>query len=120
MLRTLSDPDKRAAHAAASASRLAAWRETPEGRAAQKRTARAANRASARRTAWLPDDRREEHWRLRKAFGAAESKRMILASMTPFERKLARVREGAQLVAAFAPRRADPVFTLGGVAPEAM
>ena len=40
---------------------------------------------------------------------------MIVAAMTPFERQLMRVREGAKLVTVQSIRSADPAFTLGGV-----
>lgn len=70
--------------------------------------------------AWCPEHRLEEYRRVQKAFGAAEARRIIEADMSPFDRQLARVRAGAKLVEVRPMRRADPAFTLGGIAPEAM
>lgn len=68
------------------------------------------------RLPWLPEARRHEYENMRDKVGAAEAKRRILASMTPFERQMARVANGAGLVAAFKPITSDHAFTLGGVA----
>lgn len=74
--------------------------------------------------AWCPPDLRDEYRRLRKKgrLKAAEAKRIILdldayrnREMTPFERALERVRNGAGIVNVRPIRRPDPAFTLGGV-----
>ena len=51
---------------------------------------------------------------------AAAAERARLSSMTALERQLERVRAGVAVIPRFNPRRADPAFTLGGVAPEAL
>lgn len=83
------------------------------------------------RLAWCPADRRDELQALKIRLGAAEGERVMredleaaerrrIAAMTPFERQMERVRNGAKLVEKFVPRRADHDFTLGGVAPVAI
>lgn len=65
----------------------------------------------------LPDRKRiiaDEVARLAREANAAEAAR--LAAMTPFERQLERVRNGARVVDKLVLRRADSAFTLGGVA----
>lgn len=77
--------------------------------------------------AWCP----EAYWPLnadlkRRHFTLPERQRIVgeqrtrdeqdrLAAMTPFERQLERVRNGAQLIEVRPMRSADPAFTLGGV-----
>lgn len=74
--------------------------------------------------AWCPDDLRDEYRRLRKKgkLSAAEAKRVILdldayrnREMTPFERAMERVRQGAGIVTVRPIPRAEYQFTLGGV-----
>ena len=65
---------------------------------------------------WCPVELRAEYTRLRKKHGKVEARRLIVAGMTPFERQLMRVREGARLVTVQPIRSADPSYTLGGVA----
>lgn len=144
MARNFADPAFRKAHGARSRARLAEWRSTPEGKARLLEQA-AINLAKARQTdnearkrairaaayPGIPEDRWDECAALRRVVSAKEAKRLILedmaakerarlAAMTPFERQMERVRNGAQLVEKFVPRRADPAFTLGGVAPVAI
>jgi hypothetical protein len=139
--RHLSDPDVRRKHGQRSQEHLRAWRATPEGGAAMRAQARinlqatqtAEGRAKRVRSilatiyAGIPEHRWDECRALRRKFGAAEAKRMIvedevkrererIAAMTPFERQLERVKNGAQLVAAPDLRPAPHNFTLGGVA----
>lgn len=105
---------------------------TPEA-IARRGAASGASRRQLRedRLAWCPADRRAELHKLCRRNGVAEGERIMredlaaierrrLAAMTPHERQMERVRNGAQLVDKFVPRRADPTFTLGGVAPEAI
>ena len=77
--------------------------------------------------AWLPDEWRKRYGYLRTRYGAAEARARVeaeiaaaararLAAMTPFERQLERVRNGAKLVEKLVFRSADPAYTLGGVA----
>ena len=110
------------AYNVASGQRLRAqYDASPEARAKNlaKRT-HVGRQNSLRRLGWLPDARRREYINMRSRLGAAEAKRRILASMTPFERQLARVAGGATLVDRFVPPTRTYSFTLGGVAPEAM
>lgn len=144
MARKFADPVFRESHGARSRARLAEWRSTPEGKArlleqsainlAKARDADNEARKRAIRAAaypGIPEDRWDDCVALSRIVSAKEAKRLIrediaskerarLAAMTPFERQLERVRNGAQLVEKFVPRRADPTFTLGGVAPEAI
>ena len=87
----------------------------------------------AARRAWCPADRWEQYQKLRttRGVGAEEAKRMILediaaaerkrlAAMTPHERNMERVRNGAALTIKPDLRKADPAFTLGGIASGAL
>ncbi len=64
---------------------------------------------------WCPPARRAEYASARAALGAAEARRIIEADMTPFERQMARIAAGAQLVAAPDTRTGGPAYTLGGI-----
>ena len=77
--------------------------------------------------AWLPAELVEDYKALRLKVGAPEARRMIAdqiasaerarrAALSPFERDMERLRNGAGLVAAPDLRRADHDFTLGGIA----
>lgn len=66
--------------------------------------------------AWCPPARRAEYERARQQVGAPEARRIIEADLTPFERQMARIAAGAQLVAAPDLRTGGPEFTLGGIA----
>lgn len=106
---------------------------TPEARA------KAAAKTRAAHLSWCP----EEYWPLnaklkRDGYRLADRKRMVaeeiaavearavqterarIAALTPHERALERLANGARLVAKPDLRRAGPAMTLGGVAPEAM
>ena len=133
--RLADNPEAKAALVKGSAARLAVWRASPEGRAvllANLAAERAAGiKASADlRAAWCPTQYRAYNSELvRQGVGPARRKRLIaerqardeaaeaarLASLTPFERQLDRVRKGARLVPTFRPVRAYPAYTLGGV-----
>lgn len=76
--------------------------------------------------AWLPEDKVESYRSLRTKVGAERAKAMILdeiaraerkriAAMSPFERDMERLRNGAGLVAAPDFRTAGPAYTLGGI-----
>lgn len=75
--------------------------------------------------AWCPPDLRDEYRRLRKKgrLKAPEAKQMILdmhacrtRELTPFERQLERIRQGAGIVIVRPiSRRVEPPYTLGGV-----
>ena len=75
---------------------------------------------SAQRLAWCPPARLAEYTRLRRKHGADEARRQIEATLTPFERQLARVAAGARLVTKPIIIKADHAFTLGGVASGAL
>lgn len=66
--------------------------------------------------AWCPPARRAEYAKLRSALGAVEARRQVEAMFTPFERQMARLAAGAQLVEKPVLRRADYAYTIGGVA----
>ncbi len=65
--------------------------------------------------AWCPPARRAEYDQVRNMYGAAEARRIIEADLTPFERQMARIAAGAQLVDAPDTRRSGPSYTLGGI-----
>lgn len=76
--------------------------------------------------AWLPAELVEDYRTLRIKVGAKEARRMMEAqiaaterarinAMSPFERDMERLRNGAGLVAAPDFRTPDPAFTLGGI-----
>lgn len=67
--------------------------------------------------AWCPPEYREEYRFIRekKRIPAAEARQMILAKLSPFERQMQAVRNGAKVVAKPNLRRSDYDFTLGGV-----
>jgi hypothetical protein len=82
---------------------------------------------NAQAFAWLPEDKVEEYRSLRIKVGAEQAKAMILdgiarverkriAAMSPFERDMERLRNGAGLIAAPDFRTGSPDFTIGGVA----
>lgn len=139
--RFFADPDNRAEYRRRSQAQLAVWRASPEGRQQVRDRARAnlvlaskpesqVRRVHAiRAAAWrgIPESRWDEAAKLSKTFGSAEAKRMImedeaklerdrLAAMTPFDRQLERVRNGARVVVKPVLRAPDHDFTLGGVA----
>lgn len=69
--------------------------------------------------AWCPPDKIAEYRRLTKSkrLHAAEAKQIILDSLTPFERQMQKVRDGAALVEVRPfNRRADPAYSLTGCA----
>jgi hypothetical protein len=82
----------------------------------------------ARQFAWCPDDRREEYRRLVKGgMRAAEARGIIerdmavqerrrLRELSPFERQMALLNSGSKLVEIHRKSKAEPAFTLGGVA----
>lgn len=84
-----------AADAAREARRIARARaahQRPEVRARHD----VANRKIAdRKLIWCPDELRGEYRRLVKRRGRTEARAQIMARLTPFERKLALVREGS-------------------------
>lgn len=122
--RHLADP---AALAKLSARARVAGRQnihcanTPEARA------KAAANLQRSRLAWCPERYWPLNFELRRAgYRLAERKQMVAdqiaiderearAAETPFERQMAQVAAGAQIIAKFTPRKADPDFTLGGV-----
>lgn len=139
--RYFSDPANREAYRARSQANLKRWRATPEGARsvrqcavdhlglARRPEARDRRIHGIRAAAWegIPEDRWDECAKLSKTFGSAEARRMVLedvakvererlAAMTPHERQLERVRNGARVVAKPVLRPADHAFTLGGVA----
>lgn len=96
-------------------------------------SAEAKARAGAARTdtvlAWCPPEYRDRYRYLKqtKLLLAAEAKRVVLdeiatverrriAALTPLERQLERVRNGAKLITVQPRRSVDPDFTIGGVA----
>lgn len=123
--------EKRRAHGQVMAATLIACnaRMTPEQRAANGR------KQSATKLAWCPPEWRDRYRELTKRgrranvaramvlaeiaaaeASAAQAERDRLAAMTPFERQMERVRQGARLVEVRPIRTRDHDFTLGGVA----
>lgn len=106
-------------------ARLKAALQLPEAQARRN----AANRARGeRQLAWCPKDRLDEYRCLMRTPGirAAEAKRIVLddiaakerarlAAMTPFERQLERLRQGARLEERVYLTTPEHEFTLGGV-----
>jgi hypothetical protein len=93
-----------------------AW--TPEARAKwYAGRQEAGRRISATRLAWCPPDRIAEYRHLTrvKRIRAAEARRMILDSPTPFQRMLDKISAGAGISIVRPFRKADHPFTLGGV-----
>lgn len=137
MRRAWSDPEKRANFR--PGENLRRWCETPEGKAKLREmgqalpahvTAEGRRRAgetlSKARLGWLPQEWRTRYFSLRAYHGATEAKARVLAeiadaqqervaSLTPFERTLLRVSQGAPVV--MKPRMPSRSydFTLGGV-----
>jgi len=138
--RYLTDPVHRAERTAMSAKNLARWRASPEGRAKTREFAMAnlakayefdatERRRRQRQAAYpgIPESRWDECVALKKHMTAAEAKQMIRddealrerkrkAAMSPFERDMERLRNGAGLVAAPDFRTSNPDFTIGGIA----
>jgi len=117
------------AYKVASGRRLRADYNASEAGQAANRAKRASvgQKARERMLAWCPADRRDEYTKLREKIGAPEARRMMeadialresarLAAMTPFERQMERVKNGARVVDKPVFRKADHDFTLGGVA----
>lgn len=123
-----NDPKWRAYKVASGKRLRAAYDASAEGQALnQAKRALVGEKARERMLSWCPVDRRADYRTLREKTGAADARRMIeadiaqreaarLAAMTPFERQMERVRNGAQLVAKPDTRRSAHDFTLGGVA----
>lgn len=74
---------------------------------------------------WCPEDRRDEYRKWQKAFGAAEARRMMeediataekrrRAAMTPLEKQIERLQNGATLVERLSFSRAEHAFSLTG------
>lgn len=109
---------------------------TPEGKARSNSPEARKKKGGAisdTRYADIPKHLRDEVRRLNRQqhIPAAEARRLVLeqaaaderrrlAAMTPHDRRLERIRNGARIVEVHPMRRADPAYTLGGVAPEAM
>lgn len=134
-----ADPDFKAKHCAASAERLAKWRETDEGAAFVKANGKAnlveANspentqkRIRAIRAAlmgWCPEDRWDEYRKMARSMPAPEARRIIEAdiaakerarfkALSPFERDMERIANGARIVEQFRPRKTDHAFSIVG------
>lgn len=110
------DPAWRAYKIASGKRLRAEYDANPEWQAANAATrADVGRRQSFRALGWLPDRLREQYVSLRQLVGAAEAKRMTMEELTPFERQLARIAEGARIVAAPDLRTGGPEYTLGGI-----
>lgn len=111
------DPDKRERMLSAlAANRAKAW--TDEARALWAAGRKEAGRKRHETVmAWCPPEYRAEyrHLRLTKKMLAADAKAFILAKLTPFEKQMQAVRNGARLVEKPVLRKSEPAFTLGGV-----
>lgn len=139
--RLVSDPAFREKHNAASAARLAKWRKTDPGATfmnanshanlARANTPEGQLKRRASQLAGIPQDRWDEYTGLARRMPAAEARRIILAdiaaterrrlaAMTPFERQMDRLANGARLVEKPVLRRVEPNYTLGGVATGAL
>jgi len=141
-----ADPSARKAHSDARKAALARnpeqLEQLQEYAATVLRDARAQSKVdwvahhrarAAEQLSWCPPERLDEYRKLRatRGVGAAEAKRMILAdiaaadrkrlaAMTPFERNMERIRMGAGITIKPDLRKADPAFTLGGIASGAL
>ena len=105
------------AYKVATGKRLRAlYNDSPEAQAANRaQRASVGEKNSRRMLGWLPDRLRHEYESARTMFGAAEAKRIMMTELTPFERQMARIAAGAQLVAAPDTRTGGPAYTLGGI-----
>ena len=111
------DPAWRAYKVAAGKRLRAMYDSCPEAQAANlAKRAAVGEKNRARALGWLPDRLRRQYEYLRTTFGAAEAKRITMQDLTPFERQMARIAGGAQLVDAPDFRTGGPEFTLGGIA----
>lgn len=120
----LADPEKRERVASSAAHNLRVWHQTTTKDWSAHHRARA-----ARSRAWCPADKWDDYVSLRRqrGVGAERAKAMILdelaraerkrlSAMSPFERDMERLRNGAGLIAAPDFRTGSPDFTIGGVA----
>lgn len=118
-------PVAKARHKAASTASLRKWHE--KARETGYDYSGHTRKHWERFWAWCPPERRDEYASLRQSHGAAEAKRLILddlariesrrlAAMTPHERNLERIRNGAGITEKPVLRQADHAFTIGGVA----
>jgi hypothetical protein len=138
--RHFESPAARKAAGERSRGQLVQWRADPENRARMRAIAKKnllqvpkgdnAARIRAIRAhhyPGIPEHRWDECAKLAKSIPPAEAKRMIredealkerarLAAMTPFERQMEKVRNGARLIEKPDLRPAAHTFTLGGVA----
>lgn len=124
--RAMADPVKRANVAAAAKETLRKWHETTD------RDWSAWHRDRHMQSVpWCPADRYDELLAMSKKVGRPEAERMMREdieakrraadeAMSPFERQMARVAAGAQLIDKPDFRKAAHAYTLGGVSPEAM
>lgn len=122
--RAWNDPDKRASMLAMlAANRARSF--TPEARANWLAgRPEAARKRSETVMGWCPPEYREQYRELRykgKRLKAAEARRVIeekiaadRALMTPFERQLAKVRAGANIIEIRPARAPDPAYSLTG------
>ncbi|KHA63420.1 hypothetical protein [Sphingomonas sp. Ant20] len=110
------DPAWRAYKVAAGKRLRALYDSSSDARAANLAKRAIVGEKNSRRTlGWLPDRLRREYESARTMFGAAEAKRIMMTELTPFERQMARIAGGAQLVAAPDTRTGGPAYTLGGI-----
>lgn len=66
--------------------------------AARARHNAANRRVGDRKLGWCPEERRGEYLKLLKRMPAVEAREVIISRLTPFERQLARVLQGARVV----------------------
>jgi hypothetical protein len=131
------DPKWRAYKRAAGQRLRALYDASPEAQAANlAKRALVGRKVSRRALAWCPLAYRDEYRRLRDAgnIPAAEARQMILdliaaderaeaariAALTPLERQLKKIRNGAKISTKVPMPSRVHGFTLGGVAPEAL
>lgn len=122
--RALLDPVKRERVSSTASTNLRQWHKTTTKDWSAHHRARAATARS-----WCPVDRWDDYVALRRqrGVGAERAKAMIIdemaraerkriAALSPFERDMERLRNGAGLVAAPDFRTSNPDFTIGGIA----
>jgi hypothetical protein len=68
-----------------------------------------------KRLAWLPDEYRAEYTKLVHRVGAHEAERRVRAKMSPFDRQMQAIRNGARLIEKPVYHSRPYDFTLGGV-----
>lgn len=120
-------PEMLEAHCKRAAKQFSDWHKNTDRDWSAWAKQQAAQRL-AKRFAWLPEERRDEYRRMRRGGIPADEARGIierdmaaqerrrLRELSPFERQMALLNSGSKLVEIHHKSKAEPAFTLGGVA----